>query len=105
MLKTVHLFWSGWITAEVMEVTSAHGVGYSLAIHRVCPDTGKVETLMTVKGPELHNIRAVADSGLSLIEHLLDGGSHRAWCERRGFSVDTVPAWNPPTPKEPDPTT
>jgi len=33
----------------------------------------------------------LVDSSLSLIDHLLDGGSHEAWCERRGCTANTGP--------------
>ncbi|NLE60858.1 MAG: hypothetical protein GX616_21130 [Planctomycetes bacterium] len=101
MIKTIHMFWSGQVTAEVLEVASDHGLGYSLAIHRSCPETTRVETLFVAKGQELHDIRAVVDSALGLIEHLLDGGSHEAWCNRRGYRIGSVANWGGPLKKEP----
>lgn len=100
MIKNVHLFWSGQITGEVMAVTSAHGPAYSLAIHRVCRDSGKVETLATIHGTELQDMRAVVDSAMSLVEYLLDGGSHATWCQRRGYQPYIVPISGPPDREE-----
>ncbi|NLX21324.1 MAG: hypothetical protein GXY55_06575 [Phycisphaerae bacterium] len=95
MIKTIHLFWSRWLTGQVMQANSVTGESYTLGIYRLDPDTDKVEPIMLVDGRELYDIRVLVDSALSLIEHMLDGGSHTAWCDRRGYVWPQTPS-SPP---------
>lgn len=98
VVNTVHLFWSGQLTAEVVEVTSHRAVSYLLAVHQAHVQTGQARPLFALKSDGLHDLHAILTPALSLIEHLLDGGSAITWCEHAGCTGILFPTEGSPSP-------